>query len=74
MMRDNSLMITGSGPPRFDQNLNHLGIHYTRSPIIIDDLSQVPKKKSTAERWMHTPLARSCTSAIVRRMRWVWPP
>jgi hypothetical protein len=72
MMRDNSLMITGSSLPRFDQNLNHLGMHYTRSSIIIDDFSQVPEKKiNGGEVDAHTA---SCTSAVVRRMRWVWPP
>jgi hypothetical protein len=41
IMRDKAAAPPANGFPRFDQNLNQLGIHYAWSSIIVDDLGKV---------------------------------
>jgi hypothetical protein len=40
IMADRSIKPSDSGFPKFDQNLNQLGIHYSWSSIVVDDLGK----------------------------------
>jgi hypothetical protein len=38
-----------NGGPGFEQNLNQLGIHYSWSPVIVDDIKKAPTKDDMAQ-------------------------